>query len=195
MALKLKIKTAAASGSTRPTLEALSTEATRYRELALEVDALSAEMKVLKASLLDGATGERDRLLEAGEAASSIKVPTDDGNRVLVVFSERYKALGDENIEVLKEAFGADYSLLAEETTKVTATAGTTLAEIEGIIGKAAAKKLATAGVLTETTTVAPRKGAPASIAKMYKTGDAEKAGDMTEFYTACVYAPSVRAK
>ena len=195
MALKLKIKKAAAAGSARPSLETLTTEAARYRELAMEVDALSAEMKVLKATLLEGATGERDRLLEGGEAASSIRVPTGDGNRVLVIFSERYKALGDENIEVLKEAFGADYSLLCEEAVKLTATKGTTLAEIEGVIGKAAAKKLAAADLLTEATTVTPRKGAPAAIAKLYKTGDAEKAGDLTEFYSATVYAPSVRAK
>jgi len=195
MALKLKIKKAAPAGSARPSLETLTTEAARYRELAMEVDALSAEMKVLKVTLLEGATGERDRLLETGEAASSIRVPTGDGNRVLVIFSERYKALDEENIEVLKEAFGSDYSLLAEETTKLTATKGTTLDEIEGIIGKAAAKKLAAAGVLTEATTVTPRKGAPDAIAKLYKAGEAEKAGDLTEFYSATVYAPSVRAK
>lgn len=195
MALKLKVKKAAAAGSTRPSLETLTTEAARYRELALEIDSLSAEMKVLKSTLLEGATGERDRLLEGGEAASSVRVPTGDGNRVLVIFSERYKALGDENIEVLKEAFGSDYSLFAEETTKVAATAGTSLSEIEGIIGKAAAKKLADSGVLTETTTVAPRKGAPATIAKLYKTGEAETASDLTDFYSACVYAGSVRAK
>jgi hypothetical protein len=195
MALKLKMKTAATkTAAVKATGGGLGTaEATAYRALALEMDELKTKMAVARDELMEVVAPERERKMKAGEEVSSVKVPTDDGNRVLVVYTEKFKHLDAENVDALKEAFGEDYALMCEEHEAVTFAKGTSLSAIESAIGSAAFKKLS--ALLNVRESVTPRKGASKLASRFYRDGETEKGDDALMFLDATLYSPQVRAK
>lgn len=194
MALKLALKPKTVTTITAPVAEDIAVKAaTEYRELALEKDEVEAKMGIARATLLDIVTPRRDAMLVAGKADTTVKIPTKDGNRVLVLFTEKYKALSDENIDPLKESFGNDYSLFVEETETVALRKDIDLAQLEAALGGKGMALLAP--YLTVTKGVVPRKGAFENIAALYKKGETELAQDLTTFVDATIYSPTVRAK
>ena len=191
MALALKIAPKAPPVSDLTNAE-ITRRATEYRNLALRVEELGAELKLARDSLLEVVNLERDKSLRAGKAESSVKIPTSDGNRVLVVYQERYKELSDENVEPLREAFGTEYALLVDATENVDLVKGTDVATLKTALGKAFRLL---EPLLTVKTTVSPKKGAFEAIARFFKTGRVELATDLTTFVDACISQPQVRAK
>ena len=192
MALKLALKPATAPATSLAPAEAIRA-ATEYRELAMEFDEIEAELKVARATLLGIVTDRRNEHLAKGVAETTIRVPTMDSNRILVVYQEKYKNLSDENIAPLQECFGSDYSLFCEENTSVALKKGTTLEELEKAVGSRAWGVLQT--LVSVTKGVMPRKGAFENIAQLYKKGEKERASDLTTFVDACISSPQVRAK
>jgi hypothetical protein len=134
----------------------------------------------------------REDALRSGKV-ENVKIPTHDGNKVQVIYQERFRGLDAENVPALKSAFGADYAVVCNENEKVGLRRGTTLSDIESTIGKAASKKLL--AVLDVVEQVAPAKGAFKAIASLFKKGEEEKAEDLMMFVEACASSPSVRAK
>lgn len=195
MALKLALKPkTVTTAALSPVAEDVAVKAaSEYRELALESDEIEAKMKVARATLLDIVVPRRDASLLKGSAETTVKIPTKDGNRVLVLFVEKYKALSDENIDPLKESFGKDYSLFVEESETVALRKDVDLVELEKAVGAKAMALLAP--YLTVTKGVTPRKGAFENIASLYKKGETELAQDLTTFVDATIYSPTVRAK
>ena len=160
------------------------------------MDALKARLAIARDELLDVVNSERDKMLRKGEPGTSIKIPTLDGNRVMVVYQERFRGLDAENVPALKGAFGTEYDLLCEVSTKIGLRKGATLKSLETTIGKAAFAKLQ--GLLDVSESVAPRKGAFDQIARLFAEGtkkSKEKAEDLTQFVDATVSSPQVRAK
>lgn len=189
LALKPKTTTPVAAVPQDEAVKAASV----YRELALEADELEAKLKIARATLLGIVTERRDAQMAGGLNESTVKIPTLDGNRVLVVYVEKYRALSDENVGALKDAFGKEYSLFCEESVDVSLRKETSLEDIEKAVGPKA--YLAIQPYLTITKGVAPRKGAFANIASLFKKGASEMAGDLTQFVDACITSPQVRAK
>ena len=193
LALKLKAATTKTPASVTKPAAAASPEASRYRDLALRMDELKTEMEIARDELLTIVNAERETKIRAGEEVTSIKVPTDDGNRVLVVYTEKFKQLDTENVEGLKEAFGAEYALLVAETEAVGFRDGTTTEAIGKTIGKAAMAKLT--GLLTVKESVSPRKGASKEAARLFRQGEKGMGEDLMIFLDATLYSPQVRAK
>jgi hypothetical protein len=121
-----------------------------------------------------------------------VAIPTADGNKVSVIYQERYKAIGSDNIPVLKEAFGSDYSLFVEEVQTVALNKGVSLATLREACGPRANAVLA---LFTVTEEVVPRMGAFGHIANLYKNKQTEVAEDLTAFVDACISSPQVRCK
>jgi hypothetical protein len=196
MALKLSLKAATTKTTPKTTAPVASSEAmaaaTEYRNIALEMDRVKAELAVAREALMDIVGDVREDALRSG-VVENVKIPTSDGNKVQVIYQERFSGLDAENVPALKGAFGKDYKVLVNESAKVGLRRGTTMEDIESAIGKAAAKKLL--AVLDVTEQVSPAKGAYKAIANLFKKGDDEKAEDLLMFTTACAARPSVRAK
>jgi hypothetical protein len=198
MALALNLKgkkTSAVLPATKAAGNRAVKVATEYRKIALEKEDAEARLKVARESLMVVVTPERDKELIAGNAEGKIVIPTTDGNRVMVVYQERFRGLDTSNVEPLKEAFGANYALFCEETEGLALKKGATMAGLEALIGKAAVKKMVAAGLLTTKEDVRPRKGAFESIARLHIAGETEAAEDLTMFVDACNSQPQVRAK
>lgn len=193
MALKLALKPKTTVAAQPVPQDEAVKAATEYRALALESDEIEAKMKVARAALLEIVTERRDTELKAGKCDTTVKIPTTDGNRVLVVYQERFKALSDENIDPLKESFGKDYSLFVEESETVSLRKDVALDDLEKAIGAKAYQALLP--YLTVTKGVSPRKGAFENIAQLYKKGEKELAEDLTTFVDATISQPQVRAK
>jgi hypothetical protein len=194
MALKLNLKAAAArSASVTKPAHTATAEATKYRDLAIRMDELKAELEVARDELLGIVDAEKDAKVRAGEEVTSIKVPTDDGNRVLVVYTEKFKHLDIENVGELKAAFGADYTLVVEEHETLTFNAGVSIAAIEKAIGKPALTKLT--ALLSVKESVTPRKGAVKECSRLFREGETEKGEDLLTLLEATLYSPQVRAK
>ena len=195
MALKLSLKAAktpATKGAAPVADSAAMDAASEYRALALEMDRLKAELAVKREVLMDVVGSIREDALRGG-TVENLKIPTHDGNKVQVIYQERFRGLDAENIPALKGAFGKDYTVLCDESSKVGLRRGTKMADIEAAIGKAASKKLL--AVMDVTEQVAPAKGAFAAIANLFKKGDDGKAEDLMMFVDATASQPQVRAK
>lgn len=171
----------------------LIAKATEYREMALMADELKTKMGVAKIPLVERADAHRHEKLSDGESLKSVAIPTKDGARVLISYSEKYKGLGAENIPALQEAFGDRFGQLVEVRNGYTFDKPLPEARIRKAIGDKAWEKLES--MLTHVHEVVPRKGAPDHIAELYAEGEDEMASDMETFYDACVYAPSVKPK
>jgi hypothetical protein len=198
MALKLNLKKSAKSNVLPVATSAgnLAVQAASdYRAIALEADDVSARLKVSRETLMSVVGPERDKELAKGNADTSIKIPTLDGNRVMVVYQERFRGLDITNVAPLKNAFGSNYALFCEETQGLKLKTNSSVAGLEAVIGKAAMKKLLASGLITQTEAVKPRKGAFESIARLYVGGETETAEDLTMFVDACNSQPQVRAK
>lgn len=167
--------------------------ASEYRAAYLKAEDIKATVEVKRAALLDHVGGMRDEDLRNGKCDNTVKVSTLDGERVLVMYQEKYRALDEQNIEPLKAAFGNAYELYVEETISVGLQPGTTLNAIEQIIGTDALEALLP--LLSVTCGVKPRKGAFGHIAALYRKGDIDTAEDLSSFVDATVAEPSVRAK
>jgi hypothetical protein len=193
MALVLNTKPKIAPKATSNAGNRAVSAASEYRDIALKLETLKTELTLARVELLDVVVGERDKKMKTGENGSSIKIPTLDGNKVQVIFQERFRGLDVANVPALQGAFGSEYSLLCESKTAVKLAKGATLLSIEKALGKQAfAKVLA---LLDVTETVVPRKGAFDNIARLYAEGEDEKAADLTMFVDATVSSPQVRAK
>ena len=193
MALKLTIKPKTTTCLTPVTQDVAVKAASEFRSLYLEADDVDARLQIARGALLDIVTERRDTNLVKGVAEKTVKIPTADGNRVLVLYAEKYKVLSDENIEPLREAFGEKYALFCEETTTVSLKKDTTLSDIEKAIGPKAWGAMQ--ALLTVSKGVSPRDGAFTNIASLYKDDKTEMAKDLTALVDACIYSPTVRAK
>lgn len=167
--------------------------ASEFRKVALEFDDVEARKKIARDALLEIVTERRDANLLNGNAETTVKIPTDDGNRVLVLYTEKYRDLPIENVAALRECFGQDYSLFAEESTSVSLRKNATLEDLEKAVGPKAWAALQS--FLDVSQGVSPRKGAFDNIAALRKKGKAELAQDLTSFMDACITSPTVRAK
>lgn len=196
MALSLSLKAATKSSPAKAAAPVASSEAmaaaTEYRNIALEMDRVKAELAVARDALMEIVGDVREDALRKG-VVENVKIPTSDGAKVQVIYQERFSGLDAENKPALQGAFGSDYAVLVNESAKLGLRSGTTMADIEAAIGKAAAKKLLACLDVTEQ--VAPAKGAYKAIANLFKKGEDEKAEDLLMFTTACAARPSVRAK
>lgn len=183
----------------------VSAAAARYRDSAALFDEAEALKKIDRASLLELVVPRWKAQLDSGVPDATVKIPTPDGKRVLVMYVEKFKQLDGENIAPLKYTFGPCYSLFCEEATTTELVKGTTLAEIERAVCSCmndddprvqVADVLAALGkLLVTTTTVAPRKGAIAHVAHLRKQGLDEDADDLFTLIEATINQPTVRAK
>lgn len=171
----------------------VSVAAARYRDSAALFDEAEALKKIDRAALLELVVPRWKAQLDSGVPDGTVKIPTPDGARVLVIYVEKFKALDAANIPMLRDAFGEGYPLFCEETTTTELAKGTTLAEIVSAIGIEAAERLAP--LLATTTTVAPRKGAIAHVAGLRKNGLDDEADDLFTLIEATINQPTVRAK
>jgi hypothetical protein len=192
MALKLNIKPTGKNTSQTFGPDEARQAATSYRDLTARIEELDTEAKILRAQLLEVVSVHRRAALEKGLADNSVAVPTIDGNKVTVIYQERYKPIGDDNIPVLQEAFGSDYSLFVEEQQSIELNKGVNLTTLRAACGKQADAVLA---LFTVTNEVAPRKGAFGHIANLYKNGQSEVAENLLSFVDACISSPQVRCK
>lgn len=197
MSLALKLaatRTAKPAKSTTPEVPHLEADAARYRELTLEADAIAAELKSLKSSIIEATTEARGLMLRAGSAPKSLSVPDGEGHRVLVSYTDRFRPLGEDCIPDLRGAFGESYTLacVEVEVCKIKAVSTDRLIDVIGIEAVCA---LESAGLAESTTTVAPRKGCAGTVAEWYAAGESELASNLEEFVSATAYAPTVRVK
>ena len=190
MALKLNIKAASKnSGAATPPDEA-SKLASRYRELSKQLDSIEADAKLVRAELLSVVNEFRNERLTRGQADTSIPVYTTDGNKVLVVYPEKYKSLSDDNIPALKEAYGENYPLFVEEVESIALRDDVSLTQLKGVCGKNFDAVMALIDVKHS---VKPRKGAFTQVAELYKSGKAAAAEDLLTFIDATIGSPTVR--
>ena len=166
--------------------------ASTYRLAAVALDQAKARLAIAKEELLEAVTPVRQAKLQSGKA-QSVRVFTDDGASLSVVWTERYRALSADNIPALQAAFGDSYSLLCDDRESVSLAADTDLAKLEAAIGADALDKLMP--LLQVKAQVVPRKGAYKAAADLYARGQKEMADDLLAMLDACAYSPSVRAK
>ena len=190
MALKLNIKSASKNASTATPPEEASRLATQYRDLSKKLDTLEASAKLVRAELLTVVNEYRNERLARGQSDTSIPVQTTDGNKVLVIYPEKYKALGDDNIPALQEAYGDKYALYVEEVETITLREDVSLAQLKSVCGKNFDAVMAFIDVKR---TVKPRKGAFVHVADLYKDGKVAAAEDLLTFVDATIGSPSVR--
>lgn len=190
MALKLNTKTAVNKNGTSTTPVRATEVATSFRRVALESDALEARMKILRSELLEIVNEYRNNNLGKGLAETSVSIPTSDGNKVMVVYPEKYKALGIDNVPALKEAFGDKYDLYCEESREISLKDNVGLAELKAVAGDRFDALMALFEVKDS---VKPRKGAFEQIAALHKDGRGETAADLTMFVDATIGSPQVR--
>jgi len=197
MALKLNLKPATTRSTVTPATTAAGNlavqAATEYRNSALEFDRIKAELAVKREALMSVVGPERDKELRSGNADTSIKIPTLDGNRVMVVYQERFRGLSPDNKQPLQDAFGKEYLLLVDESESVGFRKDVDLATIEATIGKAAATKLM--ALLDVKEAVTPKKGAFEAVARYFAKGEKDLGEDLLTFVEACISEPQVRAK
>lgn len=192
MSLKLNIKSAAKKSVNRPE-SAAATQATRLRELMLKMDSLKAEIDEAKEDLLTVVNTERESRVRKGEEVMSINAPTLDGNRVMVVYAEKFKTLDEDNTLPLRAAFGDKFNLVVDEIEALNFREGVKLAGLEAAIGKEALDKLQ--GFLEVKKGVSPKKGVFKEVSRMFREGDVQRGEDLLVFLDATTYAPTVRAK
>lgn len=191
--LTLAGKKRAPRGPGAESLEGARAEATEYRRLVLLLDELKAEVGLAKQPLIAAVSAHRRALLASGTPVKTVRVPTDGGHTLLVLFTERYGGVGMEDESALRAAFGSQYDLFAEPTETIKGRAGITAAALEDAVGPEAWARLRP--MLTIKAEVRPRKGAPEQIAKLYAEGNTDLADDLLTFVDACSQSPSVRAK
>ena len=190
MALKLNTKTASTKTTSTTTPVRASEVATTFRRVALESDALEARLKILRSELLEIVTEFRNGNLTKGIAESSVSIPTADGNKVLVVYPEKYKSLSIDNVPALKDAFGDKYDLFCEETREINLKENVGINELKAVVGDRFDALMALFDVKDA---VKPRKGAFENIAALHKDGRVETAADLTMFVDATIGSPTVR--
>lgn len=195
MALALKLKTAPKTVAVKQAadLSAATEAATEYRNLAAKKDEIEAQMEVARESMMEVVSDVRLDLMRGGENVTSLDVPTSDGNRVKVVYQERWSLLSDENIPALKASFGNDYNVLVEEAEEISLRKGLEMVELEKALGKTAFAALQ--GFLEVKKGVKPAKGANGEIARLFARKKANRANDLLTFCEACAAKPQVRAK
>lgn len=197
MALQLKKKTAAkksvSSAKTSSDLDGAKDAATRYQDLAIEADEIKAQMAVAREEVMEVVDPWRDASIRGGTDVASCDIPTENGKRVKIVWTERYRALDGENKDALQEAFGSSYALFVEEVESVSLRADVTLEQVEQAIGKKAMAALQ--GLLEVKSGLAPRKGARKEVATLFGSGNSEMAEDLLTFVDACSISPQMRAK
>lgn len=214
MSLSLILKTAKTTPTTTtPTTTEAVDAAMTYRDLVAELDAVRARLEVARADLMTHADTMRAAALEAGDA-SNIKINTPDGGKVQVIYTERYSGLDVANLPLLADAFGSSVDRYVDSTEECKLKKGVTLADIEAtsvsladieaVCGKAAAKKLAPlldasaarlCALIEVKCQVKPRKGAFSEAAALFRSGEVERARDLLTFAQACATRPTVRAK
>lgn len=198
MALKLTLKAASTRSAVTPGTGGAAGNlaiqaATEYRAAALDFDTAKANLATKREGLMIIVEPEREKSLRNGTADTSLDIPTTDGNRVKVVFQERFRGIDPSNKAALLTAFGSEYSGLVGETQTVTFRRGTDLSAIENALGKGAMKKLLALLVVKEA--VSPKKGAYENVAKLFAKGETDMAEDLLMFANACASSPQVRAK
>jgi hypothetical protein len=189
MALKLTVK-ATSKSTSAPTPAEASEVATKFRRESMELETVEAKVKLLRANLLEIMEDYRNDRLRNGVAETSVSIPTTDGNKVMVVYPEKFKVLSDENIPALQEAFGSNYSLYVEEIEELNLLEGVSVSSIRAAAGKNADAVMALFDVKR---TVKPRKGAFNNIAELFKSGKHNVAEDLTTFVSATIGSPQVR--
>lgn len=190
MALKLNLKASSKVGTLANTTPEEATRiATQFRAAARELDDMEANVKLIRAELLRVVEEYRSERLRKGIGDSSINIPTDDGNKVMVVYPEKYKGLEVSNIAPLKESFGENYSLFVEEVEEVKVREGVTFEAIKKLCGD----NPAVAALFEVTHSVKPRKGSLAQVADLYGKGRTALAEDLLTFVDATIGTPTVR--
>ena len=189
MALKLNVKPAAKTQAATTPSEA-SIIATQFRQAAYDLETQEAKVKLLRAQLLEIMAEHRNDRLSKGVADTSVSIPTTDGNKVMVVYPEKYKGLSSDNVPALREAFGENYALFVEEQEDIALKEGLSLKALKDVCGDRFDAVLALFEVKN---TVRPRKGAFNNIAELFKKGDGAVAADLVTFVDATIGSPQVR--
>lgn len=192
MALNLKVKAPKKATPSRPESAAVQ-QAARLRELLMEFETIKSQVEVARDELLAIVNEEWNTKIRKGEDVTSVNAPTGDGNRILVVYNERFKTLDRENIEALRASFGEHYPVLVEEVQDITFREGVNMTAIETVIGHEAVSKLR--GLIDVKEGVSPKKGVFKETARLFREGKADVGEDALTFLSATVYSPQVRAK
>ena len=190
--LKLKLKSPNSDKKVNRPESGAVEQATKLRKLLLEMDSMKAQVEEARECLLEVVNEERMIKVRSGVEVTSINAPTSDGNRLMVVYAEKFKMLDRDNVQPLKDAFGDMYSALIEEVQEVSFKDNVNLNGIEAAIGSEAMTRLR--GLLEVKEGVLPKKGILKEVAKMYRDGDG-RADDVSALLDAVAYSPTVRAK
>jgi len=153
-----------------------------------------AVLKLARAAMLELAVPERNDLLRQGQAVPSIRIHGStrgaEEPSVLVVWRPNYRP--SDTVTETRARFGDRYSELCEEHDVLAMAKGATLEQLAEVVGDDAAMALIDAGLLTLTTLVSPRKGAPDQVAKLYAKRD-PLASALHDFVDNHMPAPQVR--
>jgi hypothetical protein len=116
-------------------IEGHEATADRIRELQLEIDSLTSELKAKKETLLE-AVNEQHREQElAGTFHQTVEVMTTDGKPVKVVYQNRFSKVDIGHREALVSALNGQYQNLFTEEVTLKARDGVRLAEVRAALG------------------------------------------------------------
>lgn len=111
--------------------------ATRVKERARQMDALKAEQEIDTAELVAEARAFRIAEECAGNFAKTVDVPTEqgDGDKVQVVFSDRYTGIDPEHEPVLRVALGRHFDGVLKLTATAKPRSDLTVEKLQAVLG------------------------------------------------------------
>jgi hypothetical protein len=166
-------------------------QAMRYRELNEKFNSIKAEMETVKGEMLEAVMARREELLRSGESDPKIDSDAGYGHKIQFNFKDMFRPRErGQDLAKLKGVFGADFPTLIEETEKLSFRDGMTVKAIETAIGEEAWIKLKPHVEVVEG--FAPRKGAVAEVARLFREGKTRLAEILLKLVNATSDKPSV---
>lgn len=110
-------------------------DAAAIRKKLLKLDALTTEVKELKAELIEAVTQERLDAEIAGNFHKTCAVDSTDGHPVLVIFQDKYSKISTEHEEALRAHLNSHYETLITRDYEVKVKKATTLDALKTALG------------------------------------------------------------
>ena len=167
----LKLSLAVDLAETPAPVGDLATAARDYRDAHLDAKEAAAAKLIAREPLEAAALIQRTAQIESGDATTTIEVPV-DGNKVQIIYQERYKSISIEHVPALREAFGDRYALYCDEVETVKMAKGVTADSLRAALGDEAFALIADKFATTTTRAVKPRKGTIAQLAELHARGE-----------------------
>lgn len=166
-------------------------QAVRYRELHEQFNSIKAEMETIKTDMVDAVLSRRDAMLREGESDPKLESEAGDGHKIQFNFKDMYRPRErGADLAKLKAFFGPEFPVLVEETEKLTFRDGITTKSLITALGDEGYLRLRPYIDVSEG--YAPRKGAVAEVARLFREGKARVAEVFLKLINSTTDKPSV---